>query len=249
MRIPFIAANWKMNKTIPEAEGFLREFIPAVKDAAGIDIIIAPPFTSISSVAAKAKGTNIKIASQDVFYEEKGAFTGEVSPGMILDCGCSHVIIGHSERRQYFNENDEIINKKIKTSKKNGLGIIFCIGETLEQREAGKTFDILNREMESGLKDVDGDNMVVAYEPIWAIGTGKTATPEQAQEVHASIRKKIRVLYGNKADEIRIIYGGSVTPENVDSLMACADVDGALVGGASLKTESFARIVKFRKID
>lgn len=247
MRIPFIAANWKMNKTIPETRGFLKDFIPSVKDAAGVDIVIAPPFISLSAAVGEAKGTNIKIASQDVFYEEKGAFTGEVSPGMIVDCGCSHVIIGHSERRQYFNENDEIINKKIKASKKNGLGVIFCIGEALEQREAGKTFDVLNRELEGGLKDIEGDNIVVAYEPVWAIGTGKTATPEQAQEVHAYIRKKIRVLYGNKADEIRIIYGGSVTPENVDSLMACEDVDGALVGGASLKVESFTRIVKFNR--
>mgnify|MGYP001612948761 FL=1 len=237
-----------MNKTIPETRGFLKALIPSVKDAVGVDIVIAPPFTSLLSAAEEAKGTNVKIASQDVFYEEKGAFTGEISPGMLLDCGCSHVIVGHSERRQYFNETDGIINKKIRASKKNGLGVIFCIGESLEQRESGKTFDILSREMENGLKDVDGDNIVVAYEPIWAIGTGRTAAPEQAQEVHAYIRKKIRVLYGNKADEIRIIYGGSVTPENVDSLMACGDVDGALVGGASLKVESFVGIVKFKKI-
>lgn len=237
-----------MNKTIPETRGFLKALIPSVKDAVGVDIVIAPPFTSLLPAAEEAKGTNVKIASQDVFYEEKGAFTGEISPGMILDCGCSHVIIGHSERRQYFNETDEIINKKLRASKKNGLGVIFCVGESLEQREAGMTFDVLSREIENGLKDVDGDNIVVAYEPIWAIGTGRTAAPEQAQEVHAYIRKKIRVLYGNKADEIRIIYGGSVTPENVDSLMACADVDGALVGGASLKVESFVGIVKFKTV-
>jgi len=241
-----------MNKTIPETRGFLKALIPSVKDAVGVDIVIAPPFTFLLPAAEEAKGTNVKIAAQDVFYEEKGAFTGEISPSMLLDCGCSHVIIGHSERRQYFNETDEIINKKIRASKKSGLGVIFCVGESLEQREAGMTFDVLSREIENGLKDVDGDNIVVAYEPIWAIGTGRTAAPEQAQEVHAYIRKKIRVLYGNlygnKADEIRIIYGGSVTPENVDSLMACGDVDGALVGGASLKVESFVGIVKFKTV-
>ncbi len=237
-----------MNKTIPETRGFLKALIPSVKDVVGVDIVIAPPFTSLLPAAEEAKGTNVRVAAQDVFHEEKGAFTGEISPGMILDCGCSHVIIGHSERRQYFNETDEIINKKIRASKKSGLGVIFCVGESLEQREAGMTFDVLSREIENGLKDVDGDNIVVAYEPIWAIGTGRTAAPEQTQEVHAYIRKKIRVLYGNKADEIRIIYGGSVTPENVDSLMACGDVDGALVGGASLKAESFVGIVKFKTV-
>lgn len=248
MRRPFIAANWKMNKTIPETREFLKEFIPSVRDAVGVEIVIAPPFTSLSTAAECVKGTNIKLASQDVFYEEKGAFTGEISPNMLVDSGCSYVIVGHSERRQYFNETDGIVNKKIKASKKNELGVIFCIGESLEQRESGKTFDVLSGEIENGLKDVEADNIVVAYEPIWAIGTGRTATTEQAQEAHAYIRERLRVLYGNKADEICIIYGGSVTPENIDSLMACADVDGALVGGASLKIESFVRIVKFKKI-
>ncbi len=235
-----------MNKTIPETRGFMKEFIPFVKDVAGIDIVIAPPFTSLSAAADEIKGTNIKIASQDVFYEEKGAYTGEVSPSMIADSGCSYAIVGHSERRQYFNEADEILNKKVKAAKKNGLGVIFCIGESLEQRESGKTLEILSREIENGLKDVDADNLVLAYEPIWAIGTGRTATPEQAQEAHAYIREKLKGLYGKKADGIRIIYGGSATPENIDLLMACRDVDGALVGGASLKVESFVRIVKFK---
>jgi len=237
-----------MNKTVPETRAFLKEFAPLVADSPAVDIVIAPPFTSLVSAAEGVKSTNIKIAAQDVFYEEKGAFTGEIAPSMLLDCGCSHVIIGHSERRQYFNETDDIVNKKIRTAKKNGLGIIFCIGESLAERESGKTFDVLKREIEKGLENIDGDNIVVAYEPIWAIGTGKTATPAQAQEVHAYMRGGLRILYGNKADEIRIIYGGSVTPENIDSLMACKDVDGALVGGASLKAESFARIVKFNKI-
>jgi len=248
MRKPFIAANWKMNKTVSEAKAFFKEFVPLVADLTHADIIVAPPFTSLLAASESVKGTNIKIASQDVFYEEKGAFTGEISPAMALDCGCSHVIIGHSERRQYFNENDDIVNKKIKAAKKSGLGVVFCIGESLDEREAEKTFEVLKREIEKGLENVDAENIVVAYEPIWAIGTGKTATPAQAQEVHAYIRGGLRILYGNKADEIRIIYGGSATPENIDSLMACEDVDGALVGGAGLKAESFARIVKFNKI-
>jgi triosephosphate isomerase len=166
---------------------------------------------------------------------------------MLTDAGCRHVIVGHSERRQYFSEKDEIVNRKIKTAQKGGLGVIFCIGESLEEREAGKTFDILEREMNQGLDGADIENIVIAYEPIWAIGTGRTATPEQAQEVHAFIRENLRKKYSNKSDDIRIIYGGSVTPENIDSLMACTDVDGALVGGASLKVENFVRIVKFNK--
>ena len=172
---------------------------------------------------------------------------GEISPLMLVDTGCTYVIIGHSERRQYFHETDDTVNKKIKAAKKAGLGIIMCMGESLEEREAGKTFEILQRETEKGLDGVDPESIVIAYEPIWAIGTGKTATTEQAQEAHAYIREKLRVSYGNKADELCIIYGGSVTPDNVDSLMACRDVDGALVGGASLKVDSFSRIVNFRR--
>jgi triosephosphate isomerase len=247
MRRPFIAANWKMNKTLSETQEFISKFIPEVKERSDVDIVIAPPFTSLAVAAEKLKNTNVILAAQDVFYEEKGAYTGEVSPLMLIDIGCKYVIVGHSERRQYFNETDEIVNKKIKAAKKTGLGIIFCIGETLEEREAKKTFDVLQREIEKGFNGIGPDNTVIAYEPIWAIGTGKTATPEQAQEVHAYIREKLNVLYGNKAGNFCIIYGGSVTPENIDSLMACKDVDGALVGGASLKVESFIRIVKFSK--
>ena len=247
MRKPFIAANWKLNKTISETQEFISGLIPAVKDLSGVDIVIAPPFTSLSAAAEKLKGTNVTLAAQNVFYEEKGAYTGEIAPLMLIDIGCKYVIVGHSERRQYFNETDDIVNKKIKAAKKAGLGVVFCIGESLDNREAGKTFDVLNREMEKGLNGIDPEDMVIAYEPIWAIGTGRTATPEQAQEVHSYIREKINVLYGKKADEICIIYGGSVTPENIDSLMACKDVDGALVGGASLKVESFIKIIKFGK--
>ena len=247
MRKTFIAANWKMNKTIAETREFISQFVSGVKDISDVDVILAPPFTSLSAAAENLKNTNIYLSAQNVFYEEKGAYTGEISPLMLVDIGCKYVIIGHSERRQYFFETDDIVNKKIKAVKKAGLGVIVCVGESLEEREAGKTFDVLRRELEKGLDGIGPQDTVIAYEPIWAIGTGKTATPEQAQEVHAYIREKLRVLYGNKADELCIIYGGSVTPENVDSLMACEDVDGALVGGASLKVESFTRIVQFRK--
>jgi len=248
MRKPFIAANWMMNKTSSETENFLSQFIPDVKNEHDRDIVIAPPFTSLPLAAEKLRNTNIALASQDVFYEEQGAYTGEISPLMLIDIGCTYVIIGHSERRQLFSETDEIVNKKIKAAKKAGLGVIFCIGETLNERETGKTFKILEREIEKGLDgNIEPMKTVIAYEPIWAIGTGKTATTEQAQEVHSYIRNKLDVLYGNKANELCILYGGSVTPDNIDSLMACNDIDGVLVGGASLKVESFARIVKFRR--
>jgi len=247
MRRAFIAANWKMNKTVSETVDFIEKFIPEVKDISDVDIVIAPPFTSLPKAAEKVKNTNIILASQNIFYEEKGAYTGEISPIMLTDLGCQYVIVGHSERRQYFKETDDIVNKKIKTARKNGLGVIFCIGESLEEREAGKTFEILEREIRNGLEGVGTEKIVVAYEPIWAIGTGKTATPDQAQEAHAFVRDNLRTLYSNKADELCIIYGGSVTPDNVDSLMVCNDVDGALVGGASLKVDSFSRIVKFKR--
>jgi triosephosphate isomerase len=247
MRKPFIAANWKMNKTLSETQEFLSTFIPVVKDVKDVDIVIAPPFTSLAAASEKLSNTNVILAAQDMFYEEKGAYTGEVSPHMLTDIGCRYVIIGHSERRQYFNDTDEIVNRKIKAAKKADLGIILCIGESLAEREAKKTFNVLEREINKGLHETDIEKIVVAYEPIWAIGTGKTATPEQAQDAHAYIRERLRVKYGNRADDVCIIYGGSVTPENIDSLMACRDLDGALVGGASLKVESFTRIVKFKR--
>ncbi len=235
-----------MNKTIPETRDFLRAFLPLVKDIKDRDVVISPPFTALSAAADALKGSGVKLSAQDVFWEEKGAYTGEVSPAMILDAGCSHVIVGHSERRQYFSEDDVIVNRKVKAARKAGLEVIFCVGESLEEREAGRTFDIIKRQVETGLAEVGPENLVVAYEPIWAIGTGRTATVEQAQEVHAFIKKVLGILYGNKAESLRIIYGGSVTTENVDNLMACEDVSGALVGGASLKAESFARIVSFK---
>jgi triosephosphate isomerase len=248
MRKPCIAANWKMNKTAAETSSFLKEFMPLVKDVKDVEIVIAPPFTSLHAAAAILSNTNAGLAAQNLFYEEKGAYTGEIAPSMLTDAGCSHVIVGHSERRQYFKESDEILNRKTKIARKHNLQVIFCIGESLEERESGRTFDILKREIEEGLKEVPAIGIIVAYEPIWAIGTGKTATTEQAQDAHCYIRERLASLYGSaQADGIRVLYGGSVTPDNIDALMKCADVDGALVGGASLKADSFSRIVKFNR--
>ena len=247
MNKPLIAANWKLNKTQQETIAFIKEFIPLIKDVGDIDIVIAPPFTSLSIAYASLQGTNIRISGQDVFYEDKGAYTGEISGEMLVDAGCTYVIIGHSERRQYFNDTDETVNRKIKAALKHNLIAIFCIGESITEREQGKTFDILKRQLKEGLKAILPEGIVIAYEPIWAIGTGKTATPAQAQEAHKFIREWLVSFYGEKADNVRIIYGGSVTPDNIDSLMDCDDIEGALVGGASLKADSFARIVNFKR--
>jgi triosephosphate isomerase len=247
MRRPFIAANWKMNKTIPEAAEFLDDFLPAVRDVQDADIVVAPPFTALHAVAGKLKGSNVMLSAQDVFYEEKGAYTGEVAPGMLLDAGCAYAIVGHSERRQYFGETDEIVNKKARAALRGGLKVILCIGESLDQRKAERTNEVLRGQIAKGLRDLELDGVVIAYEPIWAIGTGLTATPEQAEEAHGFIRSELGGLYGAKADSVRILYGGSVTADNVSDLMACPDVDGGLVGGASLKAESFSKIVKFRR--
>jgi triosephosphate isomerase len=247
MRRPVIAANWKMNKKLDECQAFLDTFIPLVWNEKNVEIVIAPPFTALSMVANLLKITDISLAAQNMFFEEKGAFTGEISPAMLTDVGCTHVILGHSERRSIFGETNELINKKVAAARNFGLDVIFCIGETLAERESGKTFEILKRQLQAGLKNIPHDGIVVAYEPVWAIGTGKTATTAEAQEAHAFIRARLSDIYGNAAQEIRILYGGSVTPENIDTLMACPDVDGALVGGAGLKAESFARIVKYNK--
>jgi len=241
MRKPYIAANWKMTKTIEETEEFINSFIPLVKDINDVDILIAPPFTALSAASRLLKGTNIKLGAQNVYLEEKGAYTGEISPRMLISAGCSTAIIGHSERRQYFDETDEIVNKKIKLARANNLEVILCIGESLEEREAGKTFEVLETQLAGSLKDLPLDEITIAYEPIWAIGTGKTATKEQANEAHACVREWLRK---NKegADEVRIQYGGSVKPDNVDELMSQPEVDGALVGGASLEADSFSKI-------
>ena len=249
MRTPIIAGNWKMNKTASEARAFFSEFIKLTKDVKDVETIIAPPFTALSAAADAVKDTKIKISAQDMFWEEKGAFTGEVSPVMLKDAGCSHCIIGHSERRQFFGETDEAVNKKIKTALKFDIVPIVCIGENLKEREANNTMKVIEAQLQGGLagfSDNDMERIILAYEPVWAIGTGKTATPAQAQEVHKFIRDYIRKTAGNKiADGIRILYGGSVTPENIKGLMVEEDIDGALVGGASLKPDSFAGIVRF----
>jgi triosephosphate isomerase len=249
MRIPVIAGNWKLFKTTTEALDLVNSLIPLIKTNSSVEVAVAPVFTVLSSVSRAIAGTNILLAAQDCFWEEEGAFTGEVSPGMLKDAGCSHVIIGHSERRQYFGETDETVNRKIRAALDAGLKVLFCIGETLEERESDKTFLVLKRQISGGLAGIGRDkldNIIVAYEPVWAIGTGRTATENQAQEAHFFIREFLSGVYDQKAAEaIRILYGGSVKAENVKGLMAQPDIDGALVGGASLKPESFAAIVNF----
>ena len=249
-RRPILAGNWKMNMTATQTRDLASKLVPLVANVKDRDIVLGPPFTSIAAVADVIRGTNIGLAAQNLHWEDKGAFTGEISADMLLDSGCKYVIIGHSERRQYFGETDETVNKKVKQALKKGLLPIMCVGETLAEREAGKLNEVIGRQVTGGLKDVSADDMkkvVIAYEPVWAIGTGKTATPEQANEVHALIRGKVRSLYtADIAEGIRIQYGGSVTPENVSQLMAKPDIDGALVGGASLKPDSFAALVNFK---
>jgi len=239
-----------MNMTATQARDLAGKLIPLVSGVKDRDIVLGPPFTALSAVADTIKGTNISLSAQNLHWEDKGAFTGEISAEMLLDLGCRYVIIGHSERRQYFGETDETVNKKVKQALKKGLLPILCVGETLAEREAGKLNAVISRSVTVGLNDISAEDMrkiVIAYEPVWAIGTGKTATPEQANEVHALIRQQVKALYSvDIAEDIRIQYGGSVTPENVSTLMAMPDIDGALVGGASLKPESFAALVNFK---
>ena len=248
MRTPIIAGNWKLFKTSSEALELVKGLVPQVKDAKGVEVVVAPVFTVLPRVHGALAGSNVRLSAQDCYWEEEGAFTGEVSPKMLLDAGCSHVIIGHSERRQFFGETDATVNRKIKAAIAAGLTVLFCIGETLGERESGKTFDVLKRQVKGGLDGVsetDLAKLVIAYEPVWAIGTGKTASDEQAQEAHAFIRQEVTGLYGQKAaNAMRILYGGSVKPENIRGLIGQPDIDGALVGGASLKADSFAAIVK-----
>ena len=249
MRKPVIAGNWKLYKTAGEAVELVGNLSPLVRQNRDVEIIVAPVFTVLGNVAQALGGTNIRIAGQDCFWEEEGAYTGEVSPKMLKDAGCSHVIIGHSERRQYFGETDETVNRKIRAALTGELTTLFCIGETLEEREADKTFVVLKKQISGGLAGITReqlDNVIVAYEPVWAIGTGRTATDGQAQETHSFIREFLSGLYDKEtSDRMRILYGGSVKPENVKGLMSQPDIDGALVGGASLKAESFAAIVNF----
>lgn len=252
MRKPIIAGNWKMHKTGTEAkalaEGIVQKVQKVQKDEK-VQIVLCPPFTALGSVAEAIKGSNVELGAQNCHYEDKGAFTGEIAISFLSDAGCKYVIIGHSERRQYFNEDDALINKKVKKVLSSGLIPIFCIGETLQERQKEQTFDVLKRQVLHGLQEVslsDPLKMVVAYEPVWAIGTGMTASKEQAQEAHRYIRDLLAGLWGSEiAEQIRIQYGGSVKPDNIAELMAQDDIDGALVGGASLEADSFGRIINF----
>jgi len=247
--MPLIAGNWKMHATRSEAVALAEGIKVAAAGLAGREVLLAPPFTVLETVARVVEGSKISLAGQNLHWEPKGAFTGEVSAPMLRDVGCTHVIIGHSERRQYFGETDDTVAKKIASAQAHGLVPIVCIGEMLAEREAGQTLAVIERQLRRGLLGRDAAAIrasVVAYEPVWAIGTGKVATPEQAQEVHAFIRRTLTDVGGrDAAAACRILYGGSVKPDNIDELMRQADIDGALVGGASLQVESFARIVKF----
>ncbi|OLC76476.1 MAG: triose-phosphate isomerase [Acidobacteria bacterium 13_1_40CM_4_65_8] len=247
MRIPFIAGNWKMYKTVHEAVVFVKELKLVVKDVTGVEIVVAPPFTAVHAVAEAVRNTNVGVAAQNLFWEREGAFTGEVSPGMIKGAGAEYVIIGHSERRRLFGETDAIVNRKVIAAIGAGLTPIVCIGETLDERERNETLAVLDRQIKDGLDRLSGDQiaeLVIAYEPVWAIGTGRTATAMQAGEAHAHIRQRLRQWFGaDAADRCHVIYGGSVKPDNIRELVAEPDVDGALVGGASLEVRSFADIV------
>ncbi len=251
-RLPFIAGNWKMNKTVGEAIDLVRQLKGSISEVREVEVAVAPPFTALYAVFKEVEGSPIRLAAQNLFYEEKGAYTGEVSSLMLKAVGCHYVIIGHSERRQFFGETDETVSRRIKAALGQGLKSIFCVGETLKEREEGKTFSVIERQMEGGLKNLgekEFENIVIAYEPVWAIGTGMTATPQQAEEVHRFIRKKVEILYSREtAEGVRIQYGGSVTPENIKGLMVQEDIDGALVGGASLKAETFLKIVRFKEM-
>ena len=248
-RIPLIAGNWKMFKTGNEAADTAKQLLTLVSDVENIDIMIAPPFTALMAVSEIIKDSRMGLGAQNLFWENEGAFTGEISASMLISSGCQYVIIGHSERRQYFGETDETVNRKIKAAGTAGLIPILCVGETETQRDDQKTFSVLDKQVTKGLEDLILDehhSLVIAYEPVWAIGTGKTATPDQVQEVHAFLRDLLEKQFGNMhANATRILYGGSVKPDNASELMALPDIDGALVGGASLKPDSFAKIIHF----
>ena len=248
MRKPIIAGNWKMNNTIKEAVELVNGLKRELSNVETVDIVVCPAFTALSDVNEITMDSNIVLGAQNIFWEANGAFTGEIAPNMLVDAGCKYVIIGHSERRQYFAETNEIVSKRIKAALSVGLKPIVCVGEVLAEREAGKTFDVIKNHVTGSLAGLSNDDMrsiVLAYEPVWAIGTGKTATKEQAQEVHKYIRGLLKELFNDEvAAETRIQYGGSVKPENIKELMSQEDLDGALVGGASLKIDSFSAIVK-----
>ena len=244
-RKPFIAGNWKMHKTVAEAVALAVELKELLRNTDDVDILLCPPFTALHAVGAELRGTNILLGAQNMFYEDSGPFTGEISPLMLKDLNCSHVILGHSERRRYFCETDELINRKVLSAVSHRITPILCVGEQLEERENHREKAVVERQLRSALKGVPLDtDFLIAYEPVWAIGTGRTATPEVAQEMHSFIREVLEELFSpGKADSVRILYGGSVKPENAKSLLSMEDVDGLLVGGASLVAKSFAEIV------
>ena len=251
VRKPIIAGNWKMNKTLDAARSLAIEVKnKTLNFTDSVDVVVCPTFTSLAAVADVLKGSGVGLGAQNLYWEEKGAYTGEISAGMLVDAGCGYVILGHSERRKYFGETDADVSRKAHAAQAAGLIPFICVGETLEEREAGTMKDVVRGQVLGSLRDVTGENIlqaVLAYEPVWAIGTGKTATPEQAQEVHAFIRNILIDLYGLEvALRVRIQYGGSVKPDNVKDLMAQPDIDGALVGGASLEADSFAKLVGYK---
>ena len=248
-RKKLIAANWKMYKTPEQTSAFFQEFLPLVSDHTRDEIVVCAPFVDLHSAVAAAAGSNVFVGAQNMHWEKEGAFTGEISAPMLNAIGVTHVIIGHSERRQYFNETDDTVNRKLELALESGLTPIVCVGEVLEEREAGLTDDVLRRQCLRAFNKVSAKkaaHMVVAYEPVWAIGTGKTATPEIAADAHASIRGEVEQSFGSEfANNLRILYGGSVKPDNAHALMSAEGIDGALVGGASLDPKSFATIVKY----
>ena len=247
-RTPILAGNWKMHCTIAEATTLAGGLASRIGRVSGRRVILAPPFTALGAVRKAVEGSVIEVAAQNMHDQPKGAFTGEVSPSMLLDAGATHVILGHSERRALFGETDEFVRRKLESALVIGLGPILCVGETLAQRDDGRTLAVVGSQVDAAMRGLDAAaarRVVIAYEPVWAIGTGRVATREQAQEVHGQIRALLREI-GLPAEEIPILYGGSVKPDNVDGLMAEPDIDGALVGGASLEPEGFARIVEYR---
>ena len=247
MRIPFIAANWKMHKTVHESVVFVKEFRSMVKDVIDVEIVVAPPFMAVHAVAEAARNSNVGVAAQHLHWERQGAFTGEVSAEMVCEAGAEYVIIGHSERRRLFGDTDELVNRRLVAALAARLTPIVCIGETLDEREGNLTLSVLDRQIKVGFDSMTSGQiggLVIAYEPVWAIGTGRNATPEQAGEAHAHIRQRIRQWFGgDAADHCHVIYGGSVKPDNIHELVALPDVDGALVGGASLEVKGFYDIV------
>ncbi|MBN1850225.1 MAG: triose-phosphate isomerase [Deltaproteobacteria bacterium] len=251
VRTPLIAGNWKMNLTLTDSVSLIKSIAEAIQELTNVDVLVTPPYTSLSVVKETIGDARIALGAQNMHWESKGAFTGEISGLMLVEAGCTHVILGHSERRSLFQETNEMVNKKVKAALEQGLIPIVCIGETLEEREGHQTFDVIQDQLNGSLahflvESIIPRTTILAYEPVWAIGTGKTATPEQAQDVHQYIRHWVEGHFGkDTADHLRILYGGSVKPDNAGELMSMPDIDGALVGGASLRPEQFIPIIRF----